>query len=91
MCRRSTGIFCGGTLTQSLGRLGALCGGHAQRARLNRAAAVMRRRGSVRLLNIVMQLRKACAHPYLFEGVEDRTLNPMGEHLVEVRCALRAG
>lgn len=27
-----------------------------------------------RLLNIVMQLRKVCAHPYLFPGVEDRSL-----------------
>jgi len=35
------------------------------------------------VLNIVMQLRKCCGHPYLFEGVEDRTLNPLGEHLVE--------
>jgi hypothetical protein len=31
----------------------------------------------------VMQLRKCCNHPYLFEGVEDRTLDPLGEHLVE--------
>ena len=37
----------------------------------------------VRLQNIVMQLRKACNHPYLFEGVEDRTLDPMGEHVVD--------
>ena len=35
-----------------------------------------------RLLNIVMQLRKCCNHPYLFEGVEDRSLPPIGEHLV---------
>lgn len=35
------------------------------------------------MLNIVMQLRKCCGHPYLFEGVEDRTLDPLGEHLVE--------
>lgn len=35
------------------------------------------------ILNIVMQLRKCCGHPYLFEGVEDRTLDPLGEHLVE--------
>jgi SWI/SNF-related matrix-associated actin-dependent regulator of chromatin subfamily A member 5 len=35
------------------------------------------------ILNIVMQLRKCCAHPYLFEGIEDRTLDPLGEHLVE--------
>lgn len=27
--------------------------------------------------------RKCCGHPYLFEGVEDRTLDPLGEHLVE--------
>jgi SWI/SNF-related matrix-associated actin-dependent regulator of chromatin subfamily A member 5 len=35
------------------------------------------------LQNICMHLRKACAHPYLFDGVEDRSLDPMGEHLVE--------
>ncbi|CAB9513014.1 ISWI chromatin-remodeling complex ATPase ISW2 [Seminavis robusta] len=35
------------------------------------------------MLNIVMQLRKCCGHPYLFEGVEDRTLDPLGDHLVE--------
>lgn len=34
------------------------------------------------MLNIVMQLRKCCGHPYLFEGVEDRSLDPLGEHLV---------
>ena len=34
------------------------------------------------LLNIVMQLRKACNHPYLFEGMEDRKQDPLGEHLV---------
>lgn len=34
------------------------------------------------LANLVMQLRKACAHPYLFEGVEDRTLDPMGDHVI---------
>ncbi len=39
-----------------------------------------------RLLNIVMQLRKACAHPYLFDGVEDRSLPVLGEHLV-TNCA----
>eukprot|EP01048_Picozoa_sp_COSAG05_P011763 COSAG05_NODE_1131_length_5775_cov_33.399930_4_plen_646_part_00 len=37
----------------------------------------------VKLLNIVMQLRKACNHPYLFDGVEDKSLDPFGEHLVE--------
>ena len=35
------------------------------------------------VLNIVMQLRKCCGHPYLFEGVEDRSLDPLGEHLVD--------
>lgn len=35
------------------------------------------------VLNIIMQLRKCCGHPYLFEGVEDRTLDPLGEHLVD--------
>jgi SWI/SNF-related matrix-associated actin-dependent regulator of chromatin subfamily A member 5 len=34
------------------------------------------------LMNIVMQLRKACNHPYLFEGQEDRKLDPLGEHLI---------
>jgi SWI/SNF-related matrix-associated actin-dependent regulator of chromatin subfamily A member 5 len=33
------------------------------------------------VLNIVMQLRKACNHPYLFPGLEDRALDPHGEHL----------
>ncbi|CAM9111468.1 unnamed protein product [Phaeothamnion confervicola] len=35
------------------------------------------------VLNIVMQLRKCCNHPYLFPGVEDRALPPLGEHLIE--------
>jgi SWI/SNF-related matrix-associated actin-dependent regulator of chromatin subfamily A member 5 len=34
------------------------------------------------ILNIVMQLRKCCNHPYLFPGVEDRNENPYGEHLI---------
>jgi SWI/SNF-related matrix-associated actin-dependent regulator of chromatin subfamily A member 5 len=33
------------------------------------------------VLNIVMQLRKCCNHPYLFPGLEDRTANPFGDHL----------
>lgn len=33
------------------------------------------------ILNLVMQLRKCCNHPYLFEGIEDRSLNPYGDHL----------
>jgi len=39
--------------------------------------------GKTAVLNIVMQLRKCAGHPYLFPGVEDRTLPPLGEHLVE--------
>lgn len=38
--------------------------------------------GRSALLNIVMQLRKCAGHPYLFPGVEDRTLPPLGDHLV---------
>lgn len=33
------------------------------------------------VLNIVMQLRKCCNHPYLFPGVENRALDPLGDHL----------
>jgi len=33
------------------------------------------------VLNIVMQLRKACNHPYLFPGLENRSLDPLGDHL----------
>jgi len=36
----------------------------------------------VRLLNIVMQLRKACNHPYLFDGAEPGPPYIEGEHLV---------
>jgi len=39
--------------------------------------------GKTAILNIVMQLRKCCNHPYLFEGVEDRSLDPLGEHLID--------
>jgi len=42
-----------------------------------------KKQGKTKLLNIVMQLRKAANHPYLFEGVEDRSLPPFGEHLIE--------
>jgi SWI/SNF-related matrix-associated actin-dependent regulator of chromatin subfamily A member 5 len=36
-----------------------------------------------RLLNIVMQLRKCCNHPYLFQGAEPGPPYETGEHLVE--------
>ena len=35
-------------------------------------------------MNILMQLRKVAGHPYLFDGVEDRSLDPMGEHVITV-------
>ena len=35
-----------------------------------------------RLMNLVMQLRKCCNHPYLFEGAEDKSLDPFGDHIV---------
>lgn len=40
----------------------------------------------VRLLNILMQLRKCVNHPYLFDGLEDRSLDPFGDHLIK-NCA----
>ncbi|GBF94412.1 chromatin-remodeling complex ATPase chain [Raphidocelis subcapitata] len=36
-----------------------------------------------RLLNVVMQLRKCCNHPYLFQGAEPGPPFITGEHLVE--------
>lgn len=36
-----------------------------------------------RLLNVVMQLRKCCNHPYLFQGAEPGPPYTTGEHLVE--------
>lgn len=43
---------------------------------------VGKREGKTRLLNIVMQLRKCCNHPYLFEGAEPGPPYTNGEHLV---------
>ena len=34
-------------------------------------------------MNILMQLRKVCNHPYLFPGIEDENLPLYGDHLVE--------
>ena len=39
--------------------------------------------------NIIMQLRKCCNHPYLFEGVEDYSLPDLGEHLVKNSSKMR--
>jgi SNF2 family DNA or RNA helicase len=35
---------------------------------VNGAGGLNKREGKTRLLNIVMQLRKCCNHPYLFDG-----------------------
>lgn len=40
------------------------------------------KRDKTRLLNIVMQLRKCCNHPYLFEGAEPGPPYTTDEHLV---------
>ena len=37
-----------------------------------------------KLMNLLIQLRKVAGHPYLFDGVEDRSLDPMGEHVITV-------
>lgn len=34
------------------------------------------------LKNILMQLRKLCNHPYLFNGIEDESLPELGEHMI---------
>lgn len=39
--------------------------------------------GKMRLLNIVMQLRKCCNHPYLFQGAEPGPPYVEGEHMIE--------
>ncbi|CCH60588.1 hypothetical protein TBLA_0D00800 [Henningerozyma blattae CBS 6284] len=44
--------------------------------------AIGKREGKTRLLNIVMQLRKCCNHPYLFEGAEPGPPYTTDEHLV---------
>ena len=49
---------------------------------INGAASDKSNSSRTAILNIVMQLRKACNHPYLFQGWEDRTLDPLGDHLV---------
>ncbi|KAL0485675.1 chromatin-remodeling complex ATPase [Acrasis kona] len=37
----------------------------------------------MRLLNIVMQLRKGCNHPYLFDGAEPGPPYELGNHLIQ--------
>ncbi|KAI9373825.1 SNF2 family N-terminal domain-containing protein [Aspergillus egyptiacus] len=45
--------------------------------------AAGKRESKTRLLNIVMQLRKCCNHPYLFEGAEPGPPYTTDEHLVD--------
>jgi SWI/SNF-related matrix-associated actin-dependent regulator of chromatin subfamily A member 5 len=33
-------------------------------------------------LNLLMQLRKVCCHPYLFPNVEPPEAPPLGDHLI---------
>ena len=35
-------------------------------------------------LNLLMQLRKVCNHPYLFEGIEEEGLPVLGQHIINV-------
>ncbi|KAJ2837472.1 chromatin remodeling complex Adenosinetriphosphatase [Coemansia erecta] len=44
--------------------------------------AMGKKEGKTRLLNIVMQLRKCCNHPYLFDGAEPGPPFTTDEHLV---------
>ncbi|RCH87009.1 hypothetical protein CU098_000744, partial [Rhizopus stolonifer] len=44
---------------------------------------VNKREGKTRLLNIVMQLRKCCNHPYLFDGAEPGPPFTTDQHLVD--------
>lgn len=45
--------------------------------------AISKKEGKTRLLNIVMQLRKCCNHPYLFDGAEPGPPFTTDEHLVD--------
>jgi SWI/SNF-related matrix-associated actin-dependent regulator of chromatin subfamily A member 5 len=38
--------------------------------------------------NVLMQLRKCCDHPYLFNGIEPEDADPIGEHVIEVSSKL---
>ncbi len=40
-------------------------------------------------MNMIMQLRKVCNHPYLFDGVEDPTQPIYGEHIFTVCGKMR--
>jgi SWI/SNF-related matrix-associated actin-dependent regulator of chromatin subfamily A member 5 len=42
-----------------------------------------KKEGKTRLLNIVMQLRKCCNHPYLFDGAEPGPPFTTDQHLID--------
>ncbi|KAI8063603.1 SNF2 family N-terminal domain-containing protein [Gongronella butleri] len=46
-------------------------------------AGTTKREGKTRLLNIVMQLRKCCNHPYLFDGAEPGPPFTTDQHIVD--------
>lgn len=48
-----------------------------------------KKESKTRLLNIVMQLRKCCNHPYLFDGVEPGPPFTTDEHLVDALQKLK--
>ncbi|KAF9582637.1 hypothetical protein BGW38_010946 [Lunasporangiospora selenospora] len=50
---------------------------------VNGAVGNNRREGKTRLLNIVMQLRKCCNHPYLFDGAEPGPPYTTDQHIVD--------
>ncbi|KAF7726733.1 hypothetical protein EC973_008507 [Apophysomyces ossiformis] len=50
---------------------------------INGALGSGKREGKTRLLNIVMQLRKCCNHPYLFDGAEPGPPYTTDQHLVD--------
>ncbi|KAG0181723.1 hypothetical protein DFQ29_007389, partial [Apophysomyces sp. BC1021] len=50
---------------------------------INGAVGSGKREGKTRLLNIVMQLRKCCNHPYLFDGAEPGPPYTTDQHLVD--------
>jgi SNF2 family DNA or RNA helicase len=43
----------------------------------------------VKLLNVLMQLKKVCNHPYLFDGVEPGPPFLDGEHLIQAAQKFR--
>ncbi|KAI8145196.1 SNF2 family N-terminal domain-containing protein [Fennellomyces sp. T-0311] len=50
---------------------------------INGGSGLSKREGKTRLLNIVMQLRKCCNHPYLFDGAEPGPPYTTEQHIVD--------